>query len=90
MSSAAGSEYEVDIARNIAKLEAIAEVAASGNLGLDKTVQSYEEGMALLRECYRAIRATGGKIAVLARSADGKSLVEGPFDGSEIKGIIKV
>jgi len=62
-------------------LERLVEQLESGELTLDESLRSYQDGVQRLKACYGLLRDAEGKVTILARDADGE-LVEKPFDES--------
>jgi len=50
----------------------------SGELSLEDSVRSFEEGIKLTRECQQALKDAEQKVKVLLEKSDG--IVEEPFD----------
>jgi len=64
------------------ELDAIAHDLEDGTLGLDESLQRFEQGIGLLRHCYKVLDAAERKIALLTGfDSDGNPVTE-PFDGS--------
>ncbi len=64
------------------ELDAIAHDLEDGALGLDESLQRFEQGIGLLRHCYSVLDAAERKIALLTGfDSDGNPVTE-PFDAS--------
>lgn len=55
----------VDLEKSLAELEAIVEQLESGELPLDKSLQEFERGVRLSRECQGALKAAEQRVQVL-------------------------
>jgi exodeoxyribonuclease VII small subunit len=66
----------------LAELEAIARELEQGSLGLDESLQRFEQGVSLLRRCYGLLDSAERKISLLAGfDGNGNPVLE-PFDAS--------
>src|SRR5687767_11102404 len=64
------------------ELDAIAHDLEDGALGLDESLQRFEQGIGLLRHCYSVLDAAERKIALLTGfDSDGNPVTE-PFDAT--------
>jgi exodeoxyribonuclease VII small subunit len=64
------------------ELDAIAHDLEDGRLGLDASLQRFEQGIGLLRHCYGVLDAAERKIALLTGfDGDGNPVTE-PFDAT--------
>lgn len=64
------------------ELDAIAHDLEDGSLGLDESLQRFEQGIGLLRHCYSVLDAAERKIALLTGfGSDGNPITE-PFDAT--------
>jgi exodeoxyribonuclease VII small subunit len=54
------------------RLEAIVEEMQSSELSLEARLKRFEEGVALVRECAKALEAAAKKVEVLVKSSGGK------------------
>jgi len=81
--SPAGDNGEVDSARfdeALAQLEKLVETLEQGDLSLERSLQHYEQGIGLARECRQSLNAAEQKVQILqARDAD-----EGDGDAGEL------
>jgi exodeoxyribonuclease VII small subunit len=66
----------------LGELQAIARELEEGALGLDESLRRFEQGIALLRHCYRTLDAAERKISLLTGfDAEGNPVLE-PFDAT--------
>jgi len=63
------------------RLEGIADELESGELGLEKAIERYEEGVKCYRQCHGVLTGAEKKVEILTRTKDGKLKAE-PFEGS--------
>ena len=68
---------EIKFEEEIKKLEDIAKELESGNLGLDESVNKFEEGMKLSKECNKMLNEAEKKINILID--DGENISEENF-----------
>jgi len=61
------------------RLEAIATELESGELGLEKAIERYEEGVTCYKLCQRILTGAEKKVEILTRKADGELEAE-PFE----------
>jgi exodeoxyribonuclease VII small subunit len=61
------------------RLETIVNSLESQELDLEQSVQAFEEGVALARECHRRLDDAERRVEVLRRAPDGSVIAE-PFD----------
>jgi len=61
----------------LAKLEALVEALEQGELSLEQSMLSFEQGISLARECQKALSEAEQKVALLTR--DGDELHAQPF-----------
>ncbi|HOO20287.1 MAG TPA: exodeoxyribonuclease VII small subunit [Kiritimatiellia bacterium] len=64
------------------RLEEIAAAMESGELGLEKMVEVFEEGQKLVKLCSSKLNEVEKKIELLVKKADGSVETE-PFEGGE-------
>jgi len=64
------------------RLEEIAAAMESGELGLEKMVEAFEEGQKLVKLCSSKLNEVEKKIELLVKKADG-SVETAPFEGGE-------
>jgi exodeoxyribonuclease VII small subunit len=58
-----------DLEKSLAELEKIVEKMESGELTLDESLQQFERGVALTRQCQTALRAAEQKVEILLRKS---------------------
>ena len=68
-----------DFEASLAELESIVQRLEQGELPLEESLRHFERGVALTRNCQKALRQAEQKIRVLSKGADGE-LVEQDFD----------
>ncbi len=61
----------------LAKLEGLVEALEQGDLSLEQSMLSFEQGISLARECQKALSDAEQKVALLTR--DGDQLHAQPF-----------
>ena len=54
----------------------------SGDLPLEKLIESYEEGVSLVKSCQETLDAAEKRIQVIARNARGEAVLK-DFDGED-------
>ena len=64
------------------ELDAIAHDLEDGSLGLDESLQRFEQGIGLLRHCYSVLDAAERKIALLTGFDSDGNPVTAPFDAT--------
>ncbi|MHC4608677.1 MAG: exodeoxyribonuclease VII small subunit [Planctomycetota bacterium] len=64
---------------HLAKVEEVVRALEEGSLGLDESMEKYEEGVAALKNCYRLLEQAEIKIRMLVKQKDG-SLAEKKFE----------
>ena len=68
----------------LAKLEQIAQLLESGDLGLSDALEQYEQGVKYLKQCYQLLQTAEQKIELLAGlDSQGRPVTE-PFDEQEM------
>ena len=72
------SKEKVNFEETIKKLELIANELETGNLNLDESVEKFEEGMKLSKECTKMLDDAEKRISILIKKDDG--IVEENFD----------
>ena len=71
----------VDFEQQLASLEGLVESLESGELSLEESLKSFEQGIKLARDCQAALKNAEQKVEVLMRQDD--KLVSQPFEGQE-------
>ena len=59
------------------RLEALVEKLEGGNLSLEDSIKSFEEGMGLVKQCSSVLQEAEQRIQKLTSDAEGKPVVEG-------------
>jgi len=72
------SKEKVNFEETIKKLELIANELETGNLNLDESVEKFEEGMKLSKECTKMLDDAEKRISILIKKDDG--IIEEDFD----------
>ena len=75
-----GSSSSADFENQLAELEKIVTAMEQGEMTLEESLQAYEKGVKLTRECQMALDSAQQRIDILSEK-NGLS-VEEPFDGS--------
>ena len=66
---------------SLQQLEQLVQQMEQGNLSLEESMQAFEKGVALTRQCQQALDAAEQKVQVLMQDAEGR-LQEQPFANS--------
>lgn len=66
---------------SLQQLEQLVQQMEQGNLSLEESMQAFEQGVALTRQCQQALDAAEQKVQVLMQDAEGR-LQEQPFVNS--------
>jgi exodeoxyribonuclease VII small subunit len=69
----------MDFEQQLESLEALVESLESGDLSLEDSLISFEQGIKVARDCQQALKQAEQKVEVLMRQGD--ELVSQPFDG---------
>ena len=70
----------VDFETALAKLESVVQALERGDLGLNESLERYEQGVQCVRQCEQALTQAEGRIEQLFRIDDeGRALVK-PFE----------
>jgi len=77
VSKADGSDTSLEQA--LGKLEALIERMESGELSLEESLASFEQGVTLTRRCHQALEQAEQKVKIL--TANTPDLATEPFDG---------
>ena len=59
------------------RLEELVEKLEGGNLSLEDSIKSFEEGMGLVKQCSSVLQEAEQRIQKLTRDAEGKPAIEG-------------
>ena len=60
----------VDFEQQLASLEGLVESLESGELSLEESLKSFEQGIKVARDCQAALKAAEQKVEVLTRQGD--------------------
>ena len=66
---------------SLQQLEQLVQQMEQGNLSLEESMQAFEQGVALTRQCQQALDAAEQKVQVLMQDTEGR-LQEQPFANS--------
>ena len=69
----------MDFEKQLETLEGLVESLESGDLSLEDSLKSFEQGIKVARDCQQALKHAEQKVEVLMRQGD--DLVSQPFDG---------
>jgi exodeoxyribonuclease VII small subunit len=72
----------VDFEQQLASLEGLVESLESGELSLEESLKSFEQGIKVARDCQAALKAAEQKVEVLTRQGD--ELVRLPFEDNDL------
>ena len=73
----AGAEEKKSFEAMMERLEELVAKLEGGNLSLDDSIKSFEEGMGLVKQCSSVLQEAEQRIQKLTRDAEGKPAVEG-------------
>jgi exodeoxyribonuclease VII small subunit len=68
----------VDFEQQLAALEDLVNTLESGELSLEESLKSFEQGIKVARDCQAALKSAEQKVEVLMRQGD--ELVSQPFE----------
>ena len=71
----------VNFEQQLGSLEALVESLESGDLSLEDSLKSFEQGIKVARECQTALKQAEQKVELLMRQGD--ELVSQPFEPDE-------
>ena len=72
----------VDFEQQLASLERLVNSLESGELSLEESLKSFEQGIKVARDCQAALKSAEQKVEVLMRQGD--ELVSQPFEDNEL------
>ena len=72
----------VDFEQQLASLEGLVNSLESGELSLEESLKSFEQGIKVARDCQAALKSAEQKVEVLMRQGD--ELVSQPFEDTEL------
>lgn len=71
----------LDFEASLEQLEELIEQLESGELSLEESLKTFEQGIKLTRQCQQALKAAEQKVAVLMKQDDGE-MTETPFEAT--------
>ena len=77
----AKEKKSMDFEQQLASLEALVESLESGELSLEASLKSFEQGIKVARDCQAALKKAEQQVEVLMRQGD--KLVSKPFEDEE-------
>ena len=72
----------VDFEQQLASLEGLVNSLESGELSLEESPKSFEQGIKVARDCQAALKSAEQKVEILMRQGD--ELVSQPFEDNEL------
>jgi len=72
----------VDFEQQLASLEGLVNSLESGELNLEESLKSFEQGIKVARDCQAALKSAEQKVEILMRQGD--ELVSQPFEDNEL------
>ncbi len=72
----------VDFEQQLASLEGLVNSLESGELSLEESLKSFEQGIKVARDCQAALKSAEQKVEVLMRQGD--ELASQPFEDNEL------
>ena len=72
----------VDFEQQLAALEGLVNSLESGELSLEESLKSFEQGIKVARDCQAALKSAEQKVEVLMRQGD--ELVSQPFKDNDV------
>ena len=72
----------VDFEQQLASLEGLVNSLESGELSLEESLKSFEQGIKVARDCQAGLKSAEQKVEVLMRQGD--ELVSQPFEDNEL------
>ena len=79
-----GAAPAANFEAQLASLERIVRELERGDLPLERSLELFEQGVRLSRECQERLNEAERRIEVLLRAPDGSTLA-GPFEGDEFE-----
>jgi exodeoxyribonuclease VII small subunit len=71
----------MDFEKQLESLESLVEALETGNLSLEDSLKSFEQGIKVARECQAALKQAEQKVELLTRQGD--ELLSEPFESAE-------
>ena len=72
----------IDFEQQLESLEALVSSLETGDLSLEDSMKSFEQGIKVARDCQAALKSAEQKVEVLMRQGD--ELVSQPFEDNEL------
>lgn len=72
----------VDFEQQLASLEGLVNSLESGELSLEESLKSFEQGIKVARDCQAALKSAEQKVEILMRQGD--ELASQPFEDNEL------
>ncbi len=72
----------VDFEQQLAALEGLVNSLESGELSLEESLKSFEQGIKVARDCQAALKSAEQKVEVLMRQGD--ELVSQPYEDNDV------
>ena len=73
----------IDFEKSLQTLEQLVESMESGEMTLEKSLQAFEDGIKLTKECQQALREAEQKVAILLANNGEESLESFEEDGED-------
>lgn len=80
----ARSKKKVDFEKNLGALEKIVHTLEDGDLSLEASLNAFEQGVLLTRECQTALAEAEQRVQILTQKEGETELVDFTPDGSEV------
>lgn len=77
------TKKKIDFEASLKQLEALVQKMEQGQLSLDDSMQAFEQGIALARDCQTALSEAEQKVNVLTQNSQGEAQTK-PFDSSNV------
>lgn len=74
---------DVNFERSLAELETLIEKMEAGDLSLEESLQAFERGVALTRDCQAALRRAELRVQALTETSEGLALED--LDAQDIE-----
>jgi len=79
------AEKSPDFEKSLAELEQIVARMEAGDLSLDQSLQQFERGVALARECQQALQVAEQKVEILLKQSGSEAgFTTATFDSEDI------
>jgi len=67
---------------SLSELEEVVKKLEDGDLGLEKSIEEFEKGIKLIKECQKLLDKAEQKVSILLSNSSGEVTAE-PFEGEE-------